>query len=97
MTNLEAIQQLSNELLECNEIDLITSPKELERFSRDFYDYSPILFERLKNCCSEVVVRPKSLQAVSLIASICAKRKISLTTTMHICTGYSATEVCLAL
>ncbi len=79
MTNPEIIAELCDEFASFDDIDLITTQSELVRFSKDFYDYSPVLAQRLKNCCSEIVVRPKSLEAVQLIASTCARKKVSLT------------------
>ncbi len=79
MYSFEAFQELCNELTLCEDLDLITEPRELERFSKDFYDYSPILKDLLKDCSPELVVRPKSQEAIELVASACWKRDVPLT------------------
>ena len=65
------IDDLLLELTSLSEIDLFTSFSELERFSKDSYDYSPILADELKDCRADLVVRPRSIDAVRAVASAC--------------------------
>ena len=49
-------------------LSVLTEPDDLERYSRDAYDYSPVLRERLADCRADVVVRPDSVDAVVQVA-----------------------------
>ena len=60
-------------------LEVIESISERRRFSRDFYDYSPILTEILSSCCADVVVRPFSIEAVICVVSVCKSRMVPLT------------------
>ncbi len=79
MKSTEIIDELRLELSSCKEVDLFTTTSDLERFSKDFYDYSPVLVDQLKDCRADLVVRPKSIDAVKLVASACERRQIPLT------------------
>ncbi len=67
------------ELNSVDDLDWLDSHEEIERFSRDFYDYSPVLKEQLKSCFAELIVRPHSLDAVIAVASACSRNQIPLT------------------
>ncbi len=58
---------------------IISSANEIQRYSRDFYDYSPILLEKLGHCCADFVVKPLAIDAVIAVAGICYKYSIPLT------------------
>ena len=73
------IEGLIQELRQVPELELIESISDRKRFSRDFYDYSPVLIEILSTCCADVVVRPLSVEAVICVVSACKKRMIPLT------------------
>ena len=62
---------LRTELSALPGLRLLTQPEELERFSRDAYDYSPVLQQRLAHCRAELVVRPDTVEAVVGVASAC--------------------------
>ncbi|WP_320667125.1 FAD-binding oxidoreductase [Prochlorococcus sp. MIT 1307] len=50
-----------------------------ERFSRDFFDYSPVLKKQLQGCCADLVVRPDSVESVLSVAGSCHRYGIPLT------------------
>jgi FAD/FMN-containing dehydrogenase len=56
-----------------------TRASELDRLSRDYFWYSPILNEQLQNKRGELIVRPVSEAEVVMLAAVCAKNKIPLT------------------
>lgn len=60
---------------------LITAdqPAELERLSRDFYDYSPVLVPRFSGRRAQLVVRAASVAQVQLVAGACARAGVPLT------------------
>lgn len=60
-------------------IDWTTEPTDLKRRSRDYFWYSPILFEQLKDKLADVVVTPKDEGEVIRVAAACAKHRIPLT------------------
>jgi FAD/FMN-containing dehydrogenase len=49
------------------------------RRSRDYFWYSPILYEELKGCLADVVVTPRDEAALVRVAAACAKHRIPLT------------------
>ncbi len=73
------MMDLRNDLEKVADLDLIDNSLEREKFSRDFFDYSPILLKQLEGCLADLVVRPYSSEAVLLVASACAKYGIPLT------------------
>ena len=60
-------------------LSVLTEPDDLERYSRDAYDYSPVLRERLADCRADVVVRPDSVDAVVQVAGLCHRHGVPLT------------------
>ena len=60
-------------------LTVLTEPDDLERYSRDAYDYSPVLRERLADCRADVVVRPDSVDAVVQVAGLCRRHDVPLT------------------
>src|SRR5260221_4403632 len=60
-------------------IDWTTEPTDLKRRSRDYYWYSPILNEELKDKLADVIVTPKDEGEVIRVAAACAKHRIPLT------------------
>ena len=71
--------QLIRDLSKQKDLDLFCSLNDRERFSKDFYDYSPVLVDELKGCLADLVVRPHSLAAVLSVAGISNQYKIPLT------------------
>src|SRR5258707_15437013 len=60
-------------------IDATTEPIDLKRRSRDYFWYSPILYEMLKDKVADVVVTPRDEAEVVRVAAACAKHRIPLT------------------
>jgi FAD/FMN-containing dehydrogenase len=60
-------------------IDWTTEPTDLKRRSRDYFWYSPILSEMLKDKLADIVVTPKDESEVIRVAAACAKHRIPLT------------------
>ena len=58
---------------------LLQDPAELQRFSRDAYDYSPVLKAQLDRCQADLVVRPSSVAAVEALAAACYRHRVPLT------------------
>ncbi|MFL0761990.1 MAG: FAD-binding oxidoreductase, partial [Prochlorococcus sp.] len=79
MTSPRALADLRVELIAVADLELIETPTELERFSRDAYDFSPVLREQLEGCCADYVVRPHTVAAVAAVAGACARNGVPLT------------------
>ena len=60
-------------------MELQTDPVELARLSRDAYDYSPVLAERLAACRAQLVVSPADVAAVERLAAVCVQHGVPLT------------------
>jgi FAD/FMN-containing dehydrogenase len=74
-----ALQALLADLADTDQLKLLQGDAELLRFSRDAYDYSPVLREQLKHCRAGLVVRPESVDAVRTVAAACARHGVPLT------------------
>ena len=70
---------LRTELAAVTGLRLLTQPEELDRYSRDAYDYSPVLQQRLAHCRAELVVRPDTVEAVVRVAAACRRHAVPLT------------------
>ncbi len=79
MTEVLNYKQFLKELSFIKDLEIIEHPSERKRFSRDFFNYSPVLFEKLHQCCADVVLRPKSIEAIISIANTCYINDIPLT------------------
>ena len=75
----QALQALLKELEPVEGLDLLTATADLERYSRDAYDYSPVLEPLFRDCQAQLVVRPHSVDAVVAVAAACARAHIPLT------------------
>jgi FAD/FMN-containing dehydrogenase len=73
------LEGLLEELTGLEQLSVWRDPADLERFSRDAYDYSPVLLERLRSCRADLVVRPESVAAVMAVAAACARHQVPLT------------------
>jgi FAD/FMN-containing dehydrogenase len=60
-------------------IEATTELTDLKRRSRDFFWYSPILNEELKDKLADIVVAPKDEAEVIRVAAACARYRIPLT------------------
>ena len=61
------------------DLKVLDLPADKERFSRDFFDYSPVLRKKLEGCFADLVVRPYSVDAVVSVSGICSRYGIPLT------------------
>ncbi len=61
------------------DLQVLDNSFDRQRFSRDFFDYSPVLKKELKDCCADLVVRPYSVEAVISVAALCNTYGIHLT------------------
>ena len=52
---------------------------EIDRLSRDYFWYSPILTEQLKDKRGELIVRPTTEAEVIMLAAVCAQNKVPIT------------------
>ena len=64
---------------EVKNLEIIESQSDIKRLSKDFYNYSPILTERLDKCIADLVVRPSDHKAVKEVVEICWEFSIPLT------------------
>jgi len=64
---------------EVKNLEIIESQSDIKRLSKDFYNYSPILTEKLDECIADLVVRPNDHKAVKEVAEICWEFSIPLT------------------
>ncbi|WP_413678407.1 FAD-binding oxidoreductase [Prochlorococcus sp. MIT 0916] len=79
MTNKEKIESLLSELKSISDLEIYQKTTDLKRFSKDFFDYSPILINELKDCVADIVVRPLSVDAIVVVAQICNKYSTPMT------------------
>mgnify|MGYP001359988615 CR=1 FL=1 len=79
MTNQEKISSVFSELKCISDLEIFEKTSDLKRFSKDFFDYSPILVKELKDCIADIVVRPLSVDAIIFVAEICRKYSTPLT------------------
>ncbi len=79
MTRSLRLMELYSDLKKISGLDLFESENDLDRFSKDCYNYSPLLKEQLEGCRAEIVVRPNSLEAILEVAALCKRYCIYLT------------------
>jgi len=77
MTN--KIFKLKEAFRKIENLEVIEKESDIKRLSRDFYNYSPILKEKLDGCVADLVVRPKNITAVIDVAKICWGLSIPIT------------------
>ncbi len=77
MTNKN--EKLNSYFENIENLEVINNPSDLKRLSRDFYDYSPILKEKLDGCIADIVVRPKDIKSLIAVAKKCWDLSIPLT------------------
>ena len=71
--------ELIRDLQHIPELQIFDMPSDRKNFSRDFFDYSPVLQTKLKGCCADLVVRPSTVESVGLVAGKCLEYGIPLT------------------
>ncbi len=79
MVHKQNLAILIKEIREINDLVLFERLSDKKRFSKDFFDYSPVLKEKLLGCCADLVVKPMSIRAVVEVANLCQKHFIPLT------------------
>ena len=72
-------QSLIEKFKKVDNLEIIESPSDVKRLSKDFYNYSPILDKKLDGCIADLVVRPINRDAVVKVAKICCEFSIPLT------------------
>ena len=75
----QALLAVREALTVVEELELLTLPSDLERYSRDAHDYSPVLVKRFHGCRAQLVVRPHSVAAVAAVAGACFQAGVPLT------------------
>jgi len=68
-----------NLINELTGIEIIRDPLQLTKLSLDYYHFSPVLQEALKDKRADLVVRPRSEAEILQVARTCVKYKIPLT------------------
>ena len=71
--------KFTDKFREVKNLEIIESQSDIKRLSKDFYNYSPILTEKLDECIADLVVRPSDHEAVKEVAEICWEFSIPLT------------------
>jgi FAD/FMN-containing dehydrogenase len=71
--------QPARQALEALGFETDSRSSEIDRLSRDYFWYSPILNEQLKDKRGQLIVRPSSETEVVMLAAVCAQHKIPLT------------------
>ncbi len=79
MISKEKLASLFDELKSVSDLEIYQKTSDLKRFSKDFFDYSPILMNELKDCIADIVVRPLSCDAIFVVAQVCNKYSTPLT------------------
>jgi FAD/FMN-containing dehydrogenase len=66
-------------ILEFGSIETIRDPNQLEKLSKDYYHFSPVLQEQLKDKVADLVVRPANETEVLQVAKVCVAAQVPLT------------------
>ncbi|MEM8544334.1 MAG: FAD-binding protein, partial [Cyanobacteria bacterium P01_H01_bin.119] len=61
------------------DIETVTDPNLIEKLSKDYYYFSPVLKQKLADKVADLVVRPKTEADVLTVAQACAAQQIPLT------------------
>ena len=73
------MDSLMEDLRQVAGLELLQKTSELQRFSRDAFDYSPVLHAQLDRCQADLVVRPLNVEAVASLAAACFRHQVPLT------------------
>tara|TARA_Y100001968_G_scaffold329896_1_gene380319 strand:+ start:1522 stop:2868 length:1347 start_codon:yes stop_codon:yes gene_type:complete len=79
MTRSLFSEELLNAFDSISGLQLLQTLSDKQRFSKDFFDYSPVLERQLVSCSAELVVRPFCIEAVLAVSCLCKKFGIPLT------------------
>ena len=79
MASTESLTTLAAELATANDLELLQGAADLQRYSKDAYDYSPILQPQLESCRADLVVRPLTVAGVERLAAACGRHGVPLT------------------
>ena len=79
MGRSEVVETLRQRLAGHAELTWLDTREDRERYSRDFFDYSPVLTEQLSGRHADVVVRPHDLEGVARVVRACAELDLPLT------------------
>ena len=79
MGRQEGVDALLQRLQGASDVDLLQGADDRERFSRDFFDYSPVLSQQLLDVRADLVVRPHGLDGVERVVRACVQLGIPLT------------------
>lgn len=79
MTSTQLSDTALADLREIADLELIEKLAEREHFSKDAFEYSPVLIPQLKDCLADVVVRPLTVNAVEAVAGVCFRHQLPLT------------------
>ena len=79
MASTESLAALAAELATANDLELLQGAADLQRYSKDAYDYSPILQPQLESCRADLVVRPLTVAGVERLAAACGRHGVPLT------------------
>tara|TARA_Y100001968_G_scaffold140202_1_gene128275 strand:- start:2473 stop:3819 length:1347 start_codon:yes stop_codon:yes gene_type:complete len=79
MTTTLLPKELIHEFDSIVDLELLETLSDRKKFSKDFYDYSPVLEKQLAGCCAQLVVKPLSVNAVVDVVRVCKKYAIPLT------------------
>ena len=60
-------------------LEVITDPHQITKLSLDYYHFSPILHEKLKDKRGDIVIRPTTEEEVIQVAQTCVQYKVPLT------------------
>ena len=72
-TNWDALAQAFGE------IETIRDPAQVEKLSKDYYHFSPVLQAQLADKTADLVVRPKTEAEVLKVAQVCVEAKVPVT------------------
>jgi FAD/FMN-containing dehydrogenase len=79
MASTESLTTLAAELATADDLELLQGAADLQRYSKDAYDYSPILQPQLESCRADLVVRPLTVAGVERLAAACGRHGVPLT------------------
>jgi len=60
-------------------LDVVAQPRQRKALSKDFYWYSPILADELRDCVADLVVRVGTEDDVKQVAAVAARHRLPLT------------------
>lgn len=61
------------------DIDVVREPNQIEKLSKDYYHFSPVLQGQLSSCVADLVVRPANEAEVLQVAQHCVEARVPLT------------------